>query len=589
MGEVVSDQADATCPCTGSTATSATSGDRGAGQTRRRRVTVGGVVGVLAWRGGRWVLANDLEVRVLEALRGSGDARGRLLALVATLDAGMIDGSQLRRLSCVLGEIGRGTPCLVRVPGELLGAVAYACASWDSPFGGQWLRWALSAQLDAGLVRMGLAGPGWESRHWQGCLDDDGFGRETHWISEMPERFWELLGSHDRGGLGDIAAACDPATLPKVLWELSERPRWRNELLDLVASHPRAPKALLAKVGNDAFAGEGLHFRVAQNLNTTPRTLDDLGYSRDERVRTAVALNPNTAPRTLKRLAGDRSVDVRVATARSEGLAAGVLAVLASDREQVVRSWAAVNASTPPHALKRLLGDRTALVRACAAANPNTPVGAVATRAGDRAIGVRCAVAARIGIDHTTLQMLAGDPKPAVRTAAAANRGCGETLLGRLAADSDRQVRAAVAGNDTAPVGVLELLAADSDWWPRTAVASNPATDPGVLAVLACDSDEIVRAEVAANPNTPAGVLEVLAGDACDAVRCFVARNPALAERLLRSLAADESERVRVAAAENPSLRSEVWAVLAGDDSYFVRAAVAAYAPPCRRQKRSAA
>ena len=280
MGEAVPNQADAAPPRTHSAATNDPRSVRAEG-ARRRRVTVGGVVGVLACRGGRWVLANDLEVRVLEALRGAGDARGRLLALVATLDAGMVDGSQLRRLSCVLGEIGRGTPCLVRVPSELLGAVAYACASWDSVFGGGWLRWALSAQLDGGLVQMGLAGPGWESRHWQRCLDDDGFGRETHWIAEMPERFWELFGSHHCGGLDDIAAACDPSTSPKVLWELSERPRWQNELLDLVASHPRAPKALLAQVGNDAFAGEGLHLRVAQNLNTTPRTLDQLGYSLD--------------------------------------------------------------------------------------------------------------------------------------------------------------------------------------------------------------------------------------------------------------------------------------------------------------------
>ena len=105
--------------------------DRRAGRARRRVVTVDDVVGVLAQRGGRWVLANDLEVRVFEALRGFGGARGRLLALAATLDAGLADGARLRRVSRVLDEITVWSPYRVRVADELLGAVGYACAHWD--------------------------------------------------------------------------------------------------------------------------------------------------------------------------------------------------------------------------------------------------------------------------------------------------------------------------------------------------------------------------------------------------------------------------------------------------------------------------
>ena len=65
--------------------------------------------------------------------------------LAATLDAGMVDGSQLRRLNRLLGEIAHQTACLVRVPPEWLGAVAYACAWWGSHQAHEWLRWALSA------------------------------------------------------------------------------------------------------------------------------------------------------------------------------------------------------------------------------------------------------------------------------------------------------------------------------------------------------------------------------------------------------------------------------------------------------------
>ena len=247
MGEAVTGKADAVRPHTGSTAVDTAAESTAAGgrseKARRRRVTVDSVVGVFALRDGRWVLANDAEVRIVEALRGYGASRTRLLALAATLNAGLIEGSQLWRLNRLLGEIGRGSPQRLYVPAEMLVAVAYACACWCNHAAGVWLRWSLSAQLDSGLVRGWLPGPGCESMHEHNRLADGGFGRETHWICEMPESFWDLLGSHFYRTLGDIAVVCDPDTAPKVLREMAERARGHGELLDLVASHPRAPEA----------------------------------------------------------------------------------------------------------------------------------------------------------------------------------------------------------------------------------------------------------------------------------------------------------------------------------------------------------
>lgn len=567
-------------------ATAAGIGGR-ASSPARRRVTVDGVVGMLAVRGGRWVLANDLEVRILEALGGSVGARERLLALAATLDAAMIEGSQLRRLARLLDEIAHSMPCLVYVPGELMGAVTYACACWDDPCGGRWIRWALSAQLDPGLVQMGLPGPGLESLTWRGSLSCGGFGRDTHWIGEMPQEFWDRLESRHDDDLADVAAACDPNVSPKRLAELAEAGRGHWELMDLVVSNPRCPKRVLREIGSSPTAGGSLHRRVAQALNASAGVLDELADSLFSQVRATVALNPNTSPRTLQRLAGDADIEVRVAAARNQRMPTAALAVLAADPWQPVRSWAAVHVSTPPQVLEQLLGDRGSLVRACAASNPTTPAGAVAALVADRAITVRRAVAGHVGIDAATLETLAGDSKPTVRLDAAANPGCGEALLGRLATDPDTYVRAEVAGNDTATAAILELLATDVDWWPRSQAASNPATGAGLLAVLAEDSDESVRSMAAANPNTPAEALVVLADDTSDTVRGVVARNPALAEPLLRGLADDEDECVRAAAAENPSLPADVWAVLAGDDSYCVRAAAAAHAPPRRGHGRA--
>ena len=593
VGEAVTDQAGVARPRTDSTSADTASkdgakhGNRAAGRTRRRRVTVDGVVGVLALRDGRWVLANDLEVRVLEALGDRFGARGRLLALAATLDAGMVEGSQLRRLNRLLGEIAHQTACLVHVPPEWLGAVAYACAWWGSHQAHEWLRWALSAQLDSGLVQTGLLpGPGLESLTWAGCLVDGGFGRDTHWITEMPDGFWGRLRLD--GGLAGVVAACDPSTSAARLAELAEIGQQQLELLDLVVSHPRCPEAVLRKIASISMAGPAVRQRVAQNLNTPSGVLDQLADNFYADVRRTVAVHPSTSPHTLERLAGAQEVDVRAAAAGNPRLSGWVLEVLADDAELLVRSWVAANASTPPETLQRLLGDRNAQVRACAVANPSTAVGAVAALVADRAFRVRCVVAGRVGIDAAALEVLAADSKPAVRAAVAASRGCDKGLLGRLAEDPDDGVRAAVAANDAAPAVVLELLAADSYWWARALVASNPATGAGLLAVLAGDSDVSVRVEAAENPNTPAASLEVLAGDAWGSVRCFVVRNPAAAEALLRILAQDEDEDVRAGAAANPTLPADLWSVLAEDDSYRVRASAAACAPARREPTRAA-
>ena len=585
MVKARSNQSDA-APRTDSTSNATNGGGVRAGIARRRRVTVDGVVGVLALRDGRWVLANDLEVRVLEALGSGVGARSRLLALAATLNAGMIDGSQLRRLNRLLDEIADKLVCFVRVPGEWMAPVAYACAWWDDSRGVGWLGWALSAQLDSGLAQMGLAGPGVQSLTWAGRLAGRGFGRDTHWITEMPQGFWDRLES--RGDdLADVAAACDPSTPATRLVELSQTGQRSWELLDLVLSHPRCPEAVLRNIGSDPRAGPTACRRVAQNLNTPPEVLDLLADSFYSDVKVAVAVHASTPLQTLERLAEVNDVEVRAAVVRNPRLAVPVLAKLADDAEIVVRSWVAVHVSTPPEALQRLLGDRNSRVRACAAANPATAVEAVAARAADRAIRVRSAVAARTGIDAATLKVLAGDPNAAVREAAATNARCDAALLERLARDDDRYVRAAVADHPQAPEGALRTLAADDDWWPRMQVAESPATSADLLVVLAADVEECVRCGVADNPKTPAEVLEVLADDS-EAVRACAAANPAVDQALLHSLAADTAAIVRASAAENPSLPADVWAVLAEDRSYCVRAAAAGCAPARREHKNAA-
>ena len=242
---------------------------------------------------------------MLEALRESDGARGRLLALAAALDAGVVDGADLRRLNRLMGEIADGEPCLVRVPDELLGAVAYACACWDSPAAARWLGWALSARLDRCLVRDWLPGPGLGSVLWQHLLVDRGFGRGTHWICEMPVSFWQRLESHSWPVLNRVVAASDPDSPPQMLAELARCEPWTPELGDLVASHPRTPKRVLEKIALTPLALSQSQRRVAQNLNAGRRVLTQLAEAFDEGVRFAVALNPRTPSRVRAGLAGD--------------------------------------------------------------------------------------------------------------------------------------------------------------------------------------------------------------------------------------------------------------------------------------------
>ena len=164
------------------------------GRERRRVVSVGAVRGVLVWRGGRWVVDNDSEVRLLEALRAERGARARLWALAAALDAGVVGAGDLRRLNgrlSVIAALERPEDLWrVRVPGDLLGAVAYVCVCVSDELLSRWLGFVLAARLDPNLVRGLLPGPGWVSwdvshrRRWET------FGRDVHWISELPESFW---------------------------------------------------------------------------------------------------------------------------------------------------------------------------------------------------------------------------------------------------------------------------------------------------------------------------------------------------------------------------------------------------------------
>ncbi|MYK76485.1 MAG: HEAT repeat domain-containing protein [Acidimicrobiaceae bacterium] len=549
------------------------------GRPRRRVVSVGAVRGVLTLGDGGWAVDNDSEVRLLEALRAERGARDRLWGLAAALDEGLVEERDLRRLNDRLSVIAalerREEVWRVRVPGELMAAVAYVCVCVSDKLLTSWLGYALSARLNGNLVEGLLPGPGrasWDVPHrrrWET------FDRDVHWISELPESFWSRLDAHSDGRLRAVAVASDPTTRPKVLESLINQHYGVPEVLDLVASHPRTPTRVLRRVVRRAWSRERPDLRVAQSRSATVGLLRELANDDDKELRYVAAAHPRAPVSALRRLARDESLQVRAAVAQAVSAPVVVLEALASDRNVWVRRNAASNRATPRAVLEALLADRRAVVRAAAVRNKKTPVETVAARARDRTIKVRSEVAAR-GVGAEVLGALAADPKWMVRQAVAYNELTPPEVLDRLATDGCEEVRAGVAYNISATPGALEALARDEFLWARVHVALNVSTPVDLLVVLAADEDFDVRGQAAQHPAMPLAQLKKLATDEFWEVRAGVALNREAPEDLLTTLAGDQQGHVRRCVCENDDAPLHLVDALRSDGEYRVRAAAIA-------------
>ena len=543
---------------------------------RRRVVSVGGVRGVLAAGEDGWVVSNESEVRVLEALRGEHGALSRLAALTAALNEGVAAPQDLRRLNRWLSAITASQELWrIRVPEELCAAVAFVCVCADDEPLSRWLGFALSVRLNGSLVEGFLPGPGLESWSMPPSGWPWSFDRDAHWISELPKSFWDRLGAHRDERLRATAAASDPTSRPKVLEELARTHLGASEVLDLVASNPRTPTKTRRHLTRfPGFYGCG-ELRAAQNRTATAGLLDELSRRRNWETRYAVASHPNVSPRALKRLGGDEFAVVRCAAARAPNAPVPGLEALATDGDVWVRANAASNRSLPLGLLQALLEDRYAAVRAAAVANPSLPTATAGGCVGDRAKGVRAAVAER-PVTPEVLAVLATDPKPQVRRAVGFNSRTPPEVLAVLAGDSCGEVRAAVAYHSDAPRRALRVLAADDYWWVRHNLAANTSAPPEILWALTADEDLHVQDQAARNTAMAPQRLQTLAAHQHWALRAAVALNPATSEQLLETLAADTYSEVRRCVCDNAAAPAHVLDALRSDPDYWVRAAAAA-------------
>ena len=352
-----------------------------------------GALGVLARRGGVWSVDNESELRVLAALGGAADALRRAKALAAALNAGLVEAGNISALNRIVGMVRAADDRSVRWGhGWFLPALCFVCAVLAGRSEARWLGWALSARLDANLVRMWLPGPGLLSfeafRDRRGRIRAWGYGREVRWLAEMPSEFWGLMDRCDRCEPADEAfcvasrpgeASClralrtssDPATKPAVLRDLAATKD--KTVLDMVASHPNTPTKTLLEMSKSPWSGDYVKWRVAQNKQASPWLLQRLSKQHCPVLRAAAATHPNMAQRSLQRLAVDTDALVRAMAAMHPETPAPMLGGLAGDPDTQVRANTAAHPSCPPDALKRLLGDRLGAVRAAAVSNPLTP------------------------------------------------------------------------------------------------------------------------------------------------------------------------------------------------------------------------
>ena len=545
----------------------------------RRSVERNGVRGVLVRRDDVWSVDNEAELRMLAALDGDSahDSTGALdqfAALAETINAGLLDVSELRSFNGLLSKLMAAPPAQIESvwwDQELMARTAFACVFMSEPSNGnasQWLAWALSARLGDNLVRSVHPGPGWLTMQSRHARAEGDLRRDTCWVAMLPEVFWVRLRNHHEQWLRDAATASDPRCCPAVLRRLA---RSDNEVvLDLVASHPNTPHAVMRRMAMHESTPALVRMRVAQNRRLPPRLLRRFTQEGSRHVRVAVAAHPSTPLSVAMTLVDDDEPKVRV---------------------QVVRHW-----QLSPQLLRRLARDVSDEVRIAVATNSNTPVDVLDTLSKDRIAAVRGATAHYGGsVDAffwlNLLSNLAKDRSAAVRQAAAyplpdwqprsalsVGWHGSDPVWDKLARDPSVNVRAACASNPNAPVEVLDLLATDHNAAVRRAVACNGAAPRAILRELAHDQNRWVRLQVASNPSAPTDLLVNMLESATSNThnaRWRIAGNPAASTRLLRSLYECGEPSILDALARNPSTPADLLEKLARSRCCLIREEVA--------------
>lgn len=227
----------------------------------------------------------------------------------------------------------------------------------------------------------------------------------------------------------------------------------------------------------------------ANDVETSPASLDALSRSSDRTVRRAVAKNPNVPPDTLMRLAAEFPDELFANPALPLFLLENPS--LFSDMPEESLAKLVHHPSMPEAFLLEAARHRAFYVRRAAAQNPRMPPDMLVELAEKQSYFEE--VAGNPSTPPAYVARMARHEWPAVRLAAAQNPSLPKESIPALANDADAKVRRAVVRGEAATVDVLYALAQSESALVRLAVAESEKTPRAILDRLASDTDAGVR------------------------------------------------------------------------------------------------
>lgn len=322
-----------------------------------------------------------------------------------------------------------------------------------------------------------------------------------------------------KGVAGAIRATRRPPLPTRLLRELYQDFRDREQFLLFVASYPLAPSDLAEQVGVQHGDNEKVATALAGNPRTPPVALQRLAGSAFDAVRVALASHPNLGPREFQSLAASADPAIRAAVASHPNLPIGWQLMLSADTEPKVRACLAARKGIDTDIAVRLSSDEDRTVRSTLLSNPDLHPEIRQMQADlDDPLSQQVLLDVKVDMPDSVWQSLrlAADPLIRQRALQAQPPSGPEILM--LAESDDTSDRLFAAGLAALPVAIQRILAGDTSPKVRRRLAAHPQLDESIALQIAASEDSTAAIALAANPNLRPSTIIALCSHSNDAV-----------------------------------------------------------------------
>ena len=252
---------------------------------------------------------------------------------------------------------------------------------------------------------------------------------------------------------------------------------------------------------------------LAQNPNTSQKTLEKLSNYDLDLVKSCVAKNPNTNQRTLEKLSNDKDPFIRADVASNPSASLYILDKLADDKADMyghIIIKVIKNQNTSKETLDRLANSNSHNILKKIIENPNT--------------------------SQETFKKVSIHKESEIRLLVAMSPNTSPEILEKLSNDKVDYIVKAVASNKNTSQETLEILSNNEDNYIKEQVAKNCNTSKKILEKLSYDQVANVRMGVATNRNTSQEILDNLSNDKVFLIRMLVWFNPSANLKTLEKL-----------------------------------------------------